>query len=326
MSYKKVLITKADGSYCESYKRALIASNNPIQLFNSSLNPGNTTRAGITMTNNGDGTFTFNGTATGNAIFVFNSNPTAVGHKILMIGAPTNGTFELNYSGADHGDGAYVIGEGHLSSMALIIYKDKIPQANNLVFKPQAIDMTAIFGKGNEPKNLAEAKTKFTQHFSTETVYPYNPSYCTSPKSALITPTINLFDESKIIKKTQHDGYWTSSADINGATGHFYKMTVEPNTTYTVLCGAYAPGLGDNALLFSVQVGNSFYDYTQRLVTGLIAKSRNGWSTRRYTFQVPDGVTEVTFSCFANSVFFRDFMVIKGSVPIETSYVPYNYI
>lgn len=331
MSYKKVLITSTNPSpYCESYKRALIASNNPIQLFNSSLNPGNTTRAGITMTNNGDGTFTFNGTSTAWAFFSFPLNLSLyTGHKILMTGCPSGGSYktyymDINYTGSDTGNGGWMTISEKSNGASLSIGPNQT--VSNLIYKPQIIDFTAIFGVGNEPKNLAEAKEKFAQHFSTETVYPYNPSYCYSPQSALITPTINLFDENKIINKTQHDGYWTSSSGITGATGHFYKMTVEPNTIYTVLCGAYAPGKGTDVLLFSVQVGNSFYDYTKRLVTGLVATSRNGWNTRRHAFQVPADVTEVTFSCPANSVFFRNFMVIKGSVPIETSYVPYNYI
>lgn len=318
MSYKKVLITKADGSYCESYKRALIASNNPIQLFNSSLNPGNTTRAGITMTNNGDGTFTFNGTSTGNAIFAFNPNPTAVGHKILMIGAPPNGVFELNYSGSDHGDGAYVTGEEHLSSMALIIYKDKISQANNLVFKPQAIDMTAIFGKGNEPKNLAEAKTKFAQHFSTETVYPYNPSYCVSSKSALITPTKNLFNPASA-NIVDHTIYFNPAVTY---TGHFYKMTVEAGATYSVSYDLHNGG-GADGLGLSVQTGNYYTDGTRLLVHLIGGESVKEFYQHTGKFTVPAGITEVTFSGLSSNQY-RYFQIEKGAT--ATSYVPYNYI
>lgn len=318
MSYKKVLITKADGSYCESYKRALIATNNPIQLFNSSLNPGNTTKAGITMTNNGDGTFTFNGTTTGNAIFGFNPNPTAVGHKILMIGAPPNGEFELNWSGSDNGDGAYVIGEGHLSSMALIIYKDKIPQVNNLVFKPQAIDMTAIFGKGNEPKNLAEAKAKFAQYFSTETVYPYNPSYCASPKSALITPTKNLFNPASA-NIVDHTTYFMPAVTH---TGHFYKMTVEAGAIYSVSYDLHNGG-GADGLGLSVQTGNYYTDGTRLLVHLVGDESVKEFYRHTGKFTVPAGITEITFSGLSSNQY-RYFQIEKGAT--ATSYVPYNYI
>lgn len=328
MSYKKVLITKADGSYCESYKRVLIQNSNPIQ-FLDPTKFRTLTLSGVSFVAN-NGVITASGTATGPIYFAVQTlkMDVFVGHKMLLTGCPSGGSAQKYYL-YDSGDDAHSVDVGSGAtypitvnrSTYIYIYIAKGYVATNLQFKPQFYDITATFGVGNEPTTLAVFKTKFPNE-----IYPYNPSYCASPKSALITPTINLFDESKIIKKTQHDGYWTSSSGIEGAAGHFYKMTVEPNAIYTVLCGAYAPGEGTDALLFSIQVGNSFYDYTQRLVVGLISTSRNGWNTRRYTFQAPDGVTEVTFSCFANSVFFRNFIVIKGNVPIETSYVPYNYI
>lgn len=327
MSYKKVLITGSDGSYCTSYKRALIANTNPIQLLNPKIFR-NVTHNGITSVAK-DGIITLNGTAI-EILYLAVQIPglyVTAGHKMLITGCPAGGTVSTYYlydtddyrNGRDFGDGKiYTIDKDR--STYIYIYIGKGQTVTNLQFKPQFYDLTAMFGAGNEPTTVAEFREKFPND-----IYPQNLSYCSSPQSALITPTINLFDESKIINKTQHDGYWTSSADIYGTTGHFYKMTVEPNTTYTVLCGGYVPNTGSDALFYSVQVGNSFYDYTKRLTVLVIGNSNKGWLWRRGAFIVPDGVTEVTFSCFPWAQF-RDFMVVKGSVPVTTTYVPYNYI
>lgn len=322
MSHKKVLITKADGSYCESYKKALIASNNPIQLFNSSLNPGNTTKSGITMTNNGDGTFTFNGTSTAWAFFSFQSNLSLyVGHKILMTGCPSGGSFttyymDINYTGSDTGNGIFAVISEKSNGASLSIGPNQT--VTNLIYKPQIIDFTAIFGKGNEPKNLAEAKTKFTQYFSTETVYPYNPSYCLSSKSALITPTKNLFNPASA-NIVDHTIYFNPAVTH---TGHFYKMTVEAGATYSVSYDLHNGG-GADGLGLSVQTGNYYTDGTRLLVHLIGGESVKEFYQHTGKFTVPAGITEVTFSGLSSNQY-RYFQIEKGAT--ATSYVPYNYI
>lgn len=328
MSYKKVLITSTTpSSYCESYKRVLIQNSNPIQ-FLDPTKFRTLTVSGVSFVSS-NGVITANGTASAAIYFAVQAIKMDVfaGHKMLLAGCPSGGSAQ-KYELYDSGDNAHSIDVGGGAiypvtvdrSTYIYIYIAKGYVATNLQFKPRFYDLTAMFGAGNEPATVSAFREKFPND-----IYPYNPSYCSSPQSALITPTINLFDESKIINKIQHDGYWTSSSDISGTSGHFYKMTVEPNTTYTVLCGGYVPNTGSDALFYSVQVGNSFYDYTKRLTVLGIGNSNKGWLWRRGAFIVPDGVTEVTFSCFPWAQF-RDFMVVKGSVPVTTTYVPYNYI
>lgn len=332
MSYKKVLITSTTpSSYCESYKRVLIQNSNPIQ-FLDPTKFRTLTVSGVSFVSS-NGVITANGTASAAIYFAVQAIKMDVfaGHKMLLAGCPSGGSAQ-KYELYDSGDNAHSIDVGGGAiypvtvdrSTYIYIYIAKGYVATNLQFKPRFYDLTAMFGAGNEPATVSAFREKFPND-----IYPYNPSYCSSPQSALITPTINLFDESKIIKKIQHDGYWTSSADISGTTGHFYVMTVEPNTTYTVISGCYNSTAGNNNLLYSVQVGNSFYDYTTRLVIGLVASSNKGWNRRLYTFTVPADVTEVTFSAFTATQF-REFMVIKGKIHLATAikqpYVPYNYI
>lgn len=291
-------------SYCTSYKKALIA--NTKNLFNPAT-------ANII-----DHTTYF--TPTGSSTTHF--------YKMgVEAGATYTVTFDL-----------YTVGGG-ADGLALGIqtgdhYGDGTRLAVNLRGEESAVEFYPHTVKFTAPANITEVTFSGLQgnqyrNFQIEkgnTATSYVPyGYLNETKSALITPTINLFDESKIINKIQHDGYWTSSSDISGTSGHFYKMTVEPNTTYTVLCGGYVPNTGSDALFYSVQVGNSFYDYTKRLTVLGIGNSNKGWLWRRGAFIVPDGVTEVTFSCFPWAQF-RDFMVVKGSVPVTTTYVPYNYI
>lgn len=309
--------------YCESYKRALIASNNPIQLFNSSLNPGNTTKSGITMTNNGDGTFTFNGTSTAWAFFSFQSNLSLyAGHKILMTGCPSGGSYttyymDINYTGADIGSGGWMTISEKSNEASLSIGPNQT--VSNLVYKPQIIDFTAIFGAGNEPKNLAEAKTKFAQYFSTEAVYPYNPSYCASPKSALITPTKNLFDLNSA-NIVDHTTYFTPAG---GAGTHFYKMTVESGATYSVSFDLYTNGALPNGLALGVQTGDHYGDGKKLAVNLRGKESATEFYPHTTKFAVPTGITEVTFSGLGDNQY-RNFQIEKGIT--ATSYVHYNYI
>ena len=332
MSYKKVLIT-SNNSYCESYKRALIASNNPIQLFNSSLNPGNTTKSGITMANNGDGTFTFNGTSTAWAYFSFPLNLSLyAGHKILMTGCPSGGSFttyymDINYTGSDTGNGTFAVISEKSNGASLSIGPNQT--VTNLIYKPQIIDFTAIFGKGNEPKNLAEAKTKFTQYFSTETVYPYNPSYCLSPKSALITPTKNLFNLASANSVSVKNGYWIQTAGIYAPTGYFYELDVTAGEQYTVSYDLYTTG-GHDALAISVQTGKGYLpvaDSGKRLTIGINGyDSKKAFARHVQKFTIPGGVTHIYFTG-SNNGNFRNFQIEKGNIAVaDIQYVPYNYI
>jgi len=306
MSYKKVLITGSDGSYCTSYKKALIA--NTKNLFNPAT-------ANII-----DHTTYF--TPTGGSTTHF--------YKMAVeAGTTYYASFDLYAQGANELGLGIQTGDHYRDGEQLAI--NLIGQESTKGFVRHTVkftvpaDITEVTFSGLLPNQYRNFQIE--KGDSATSYVPYG--YLNETKSALITPTINLFDESKIIKKIQHDGYWTSSADISGTTGHFYVMTVEPNTTYTVISGCYNSTAGDNNLLYSVQVGNSFYDYTTRLVTGLVASSNKGWNRRPYTFTVPANVMEVTFSAFTTTQF-RGFMVIKGNIPTATAikqpYIPYQYI
>lgn len=135
-------------------------------------------------------------------------------------------------------------------------------------------------------------------------------------KSILGGKSKNLFDISKA-EITQHNGYWTSNADF---TQHFYTQIVEPGKTYTVSYEYHNPLAGNDALSLSVQTGSGFYEGT-RLYTGLIGDGKYKWVKQYGVFTIPNGVTQVTFSAFYDTMF-RNLQVELGST--ATEYVPHE--
>lgn len=123
------------------------------------------TKSGITWTNNGDGTITANGTAVEGSIF-YNIGPLLShslldGHKVLLRGCPKNETeytFHLgllNQSIYDYGNGAIGMIDGSRGlSWGVAWYGT--PTFDNLVFKPELYDLTAIYGEGNEPTTVKQ--------------------------------------------------------------------------------------------------------------------------------------------------------------------------
>lgn len=320
MSYKKVLITKADGSYCESYKRALIQNSNPIQFLDPTKFQ-TLTLSGVSFVSS-NGVITANGTATRPIYFAVQTlkMDVFVGHKMLLTGGPSGGSAQKYYL-YDSGDNAHSVDAGSGAiypitvnrSTYIYIYIAKGYVATNLQFKPQFYDITATFGVGNEPTTLAVFKTKFPNE-----IYPYNPSYCASPKSALITPTKNLFNPASA-NIVDHTTYFNPAVTY---TGHFYKMAVEAGATYSVSYDLYNKG-GADGLGLSVQTGNYYTDGT-RLLTQLIGSgSVKEFYQHTGKFTVPTGITEVTFSGLSSNQY-RNFQIEKGTT--ATSYVPYNYI
>ena len=109
---------------------------------------------GVTFTVNSDGSVTVNGTASGNARWSGYSAPAIDGHVYYSQGCPSGGsdsTYRLysSYTGVslDRGSGRVVkhTGTSYPDARAEIFISSGYT-ANNLVFKPQYIDLTQMFG------------------------------------------------------------------------------------------------------------------------------------------------------------------------------------
>ena len=153
------------------------------QLWDKSKYTATKTIAGVTFTNNGDGTIIANGTATADAIFapIGLSNPTPIvsGHKFLFISCPSGGSLSTYYSDLKNvpGDESfYDVGMGVIMTAASTVISLRFNirvvsgyTAKNLVFKPKLFDLTKMFGAGNEPSTPEEFRAMFPDDY-----YPYN--------------------------------------------------------------------------------------------------------------------------------------------------------
>ena len=186
------------------------------QLLNKSEYPEVITNAGVTTTSNGDGSITINGTATKSSyinctppypqknnghVFYICANNTTMSYSTWSYGL-------LNQNTYDYGNG--VIGRTNASrerNTGIAFNKGVV--FDNVIIKPQIIDLTEMYGAGNEPTTVEQ----FRQDFPEE-LYDYKP-YCfvksyktllkatddkiiTSYKKSLACKTKNLFDYTKV--------------------------------------------------------------------------------------------------------------------------------
>lgn len=155
------------------------------------------TQSGITLTNNGDGSYTANGTANGDIDFYDFIIPVIGGHKYLLKGCPQGGgtntySFRLSGIGYDYGEG--VIGtNSQTNNTAYEFHFTNGVTCSNLVFRPQIIDLTQMFGAGNEPTTYEEflsRKPKVADE------YAYNEGTIVNNKVEKVKTTgVNLWDE-----------------------------------------------------------------------------------------------------------------------------------
>ena len=171
------------GNYIPMYKGRYKVSDY-CQLLDKREYPATQTVAGVTFTNNGDGTITLNGTATARRPFFICSASTIKGHKYLLSGCPEGGDrykymFETTW-GNEFGSGIITTFTRDRTSGNCYITVAKDFVCSNVTFKPQLFDLTKMYGTGNEPTTVAEFREKFPND-----LYPYSP-YCWAKMKSLI--------------------------------------------------------------------------------------------------------------------------------------------
>lgn len=120
--------------------------------------------SGVTFTNNGDGSWTLNGTSTSQIYWdIINSYiQLNTSHKYLLLGCPKNGSNDLflyvNNGGAlfsfDTGSGS--IGTPTKNSGIITVAISNNMSVDNAIFKPQLYDLTEIYGAGKEPTTVEQ--------------------------------------------------------------------------------------------------------------------------------------------------------------------------
>ena len=207
------------------------------------------TQSGITLTNNGDGSYTANGTANGDIDFYNFIVSIIGGHKYLLKGCPQDGSkntysFRLSDIGYDYGKG--VIGtSSQTKKTAYEFHFTNGVTCSNLVFRPQIIDLTQMFGAGNEPSTVEEflsRKPKVADE------YAYNEGTIVNNKvEKMVTTGRNLFDSSTAIDgKTIIDetgievinslGWCSTFIPIIGGKSYFCKGVTINTQGYGVHC------------------------------------------------------------------------------------------
>ena len=326
------------------YQRAVLTAYNKVvrpcarkgevvQLFNKNTYSSTQTKSGITATNNGDGSWTINGTATKSDYINFSDYQiTSIvgGHKILICGNKENSNFGmglLNQSIIDTGTGAIGIFNQNAEKYWGIAWESGAV-INNVTIYPQLFDLTAMYGAGNEPKTLADFRKDYSESY-----YPYSPIQTKNlfdirKVSGLISSHLNNESASFFIKNLAQNSLQIKIGAY-GLYDYLREPIILPAGTYTFSCdcnydaiynrGGVHLNVGkkneDNTRIISIREG-AFNPIHRLILTFTLAEE-----TEVYLCLQGDGGPANYTNL--NNVFFN-IQLEKGSV--ATDYVPHDYI
>ena len=236
------------------------------QMLDKSKFTATTTIGGVTFTNNGDGTITYNGTPSTLIDYTLQSGLKVVaGHKYFScVGKNTNGKISvLLYANSDPYntfDDRFPQAEGGIStalknSDSLYYQPKPFPNMSfsNFILKPQLFDLTQMFGAANEPATPAE----FWQRVP-EKLYGYNPNDYKSaniPSSKYFPDGMksagSVYDEinflsQKAIKRIGAVDMGTLNWSYTNVSQFFYTLLpgaypFGSNVIPNIICSAYEP-------------------------------------------------------------------------------------
>lgn len=329
MAYKRELIVN-NGSLT-SYKKLLKVSD-VCQLLDKRTFNRTTTISGVTCTNNGDGTFTLSGTATQDDFYNCTPEYPKENNGHIFYVCANNATTKhpawgyglLNQGIQDNGGG--VIGKTRVSDARRTgVYWYKTVVFDNVIIKPQIIDLTEMYGAGNEPATVEEFKAKFPNE-----LYPYSPRcWVTSYKTGLIAKTKNLFNLA-----TASAGYIQWEGNLNHSEDTVtYPLSSDylectPNTSYTIsaFCGKH-PVTNDSTLWCRI----AYYDENKQILTRSTESSTDtNIDYVSVTASAPTNAKYLRASTSWMSPTYREqhpenwVMLEKGTT--ATDYVPFGYL
>ena len=168
-----------------------------VQLANTETLDNEQIKNGITLIKNADGSLTANGTATAKTwgLFAFSSSSmhTVAGSKYLLLGSPDGygpNTYHLIDGNGKISEGKIRTSDGSDISIRVVFVEGFV--AENITFKPQLFNLTAMYGEGNEPTTVEQFKADFPNAF-----YPYAEGDLYSAKISGVKFTgKNLFNPS----------------------------------------------------------------------------------------------------------------------------------
>ena len=304
----------------------------------------------VTFTNNHDGGWTIYGTPSEFTWYsIFYNIPLKNGHKYLNAGAGGSTYIEIKWHDKDdvihRGDNPYTADENSKCDVTLM--RATNATGVKIVF-PQLIDLTEMFGVGNEPKTVAEFKAKFPNDY-----YPYSPScFVISFDERMPCKTKNLFSSSTevgtleggfggpTVTRNLEENKWYRGFTTNGyyspgnvrdfdihpnslyvySSGAGYGMSraikCEPNTDYFIFC-SYS--------LISGGEGNVYVGYFDE--GGNFISNLNMDMKYKFVITTPSNCKWLIINFTTRGVgkvYFSDIQLIKGTT--ATDYVPYEYV
>ena len=182
----------------------------------------------VVGTNNGDGSYTVNGTANGGSFDAYGNLYFTKNHVYYIVGCPANGSNDTYYlysqGQKDFGNGVVFKRATATSTSSIDVVVKSGAAVNNLVFRPQIFDLTAMFGStiadyiyALEQSNAGAGVAYFRKLFP-------NPYYGYS------APTL-LSVKTSAHKMVGFNAYDNSEGKAKVVGGNVYQIT----GTYTAL-------------------------------------------------------------------------------------------
>ena len=311
-------------NYLQSNKR-MIKVNDVCQLVPISDKEDGVS-AGVTFTNNHNGTWTLSGTSTAAYSYynLFRNIPLRQGHIYLKtsFGDISNAYSEINWINKDGaiqwGVNPYTADENSKCDIGILKFQTNV---DTVVLGPQLFDLTEMFGAGHEPATVAE----FRQRFPNE-LYPYSPQcWLTSYKSAVVCKTKNLFNIHNLTAYTPETLPYGTAGVYNGviiSKGRIGDTTCSTGKTLRQLCPDLIVG-ETYTLNFETTVPSSVGGQYESIH---LRGSGNWWRRERkviterdlsavvYIYAETDGAVYITYNL----------QIEQGST--ATSYVPYQHL
>lgn len=246
----------------------------------TNLRSTGTTR-GVTFSNNGDGTFNLNGTATGgnSQQQISTKQVLTDGHIYLVKGSPVGysmSTYRLqlltqnyNYKKSDNiADGyRFTFSLATDINIAIYLWVNNGINVDGIVIKPQVFDLTMMFGSGNEP-TAAEFEAMFPLDF-----YNYNAGVV--------------------------QGNAATALQFEDAGGSALGTVTIPTNTATDSLSVTWNQLADNTQNMSSGNTTVSRDDTDYVITTNSTSSSN-WAVYNYAFNFQEEHTYLASICFTN--------------------------
>lgn len=340
-----------------SYKSIMKVSD-VCQLLDKSKYPATHTTNGITFTNNGDGSFTVDGTiSSGLAVLpVARISNLIVGHKYYSSSSKyKNGVYVETKIDRNNANTIWQSGIIHewvendtTMYISLLVDSHSANTVENAILVPQLFDLTEMFGPGNEPKTVAEFKAKFPNDY-----YPYSPScFVTSFDERMPCKTKNLFSSSTevgtleggfggpTVARNFEENKWYQGFTTNGyyGPGNVLDFDIHPNSLYVYSKGA---GYGMSRAIkcepnteyfiscsyshISGGEGNVYVGYYDE--GGNFISNLNMDMKYKFVITTPSNCKWLIINFTTQGVgkvYFSDIQLVKGST--ATDYVPYGYV